>query len=174
VRNVKQYPYDNWYLLSSEDVVLSVGQAWDSFARENDGAACLESRIVGTSLWDHVSCEETRIFLKQIFDNCRQTKRIHEMIYRCDSPELERVFLMRSFASDDGRLRVAHRAISVTSKTPKKILQVPEKFRCCTQCGERFDYDWLVGADDWLGLSSDTETFVCSACRISAESAMCR
>jgi hypothetical protein len=76
--------------LDQRNRIVGVGGAWDRFACDNDGAAVVAARVLGTDLFVHVGGEPTRALLDTVLWRVRHAGRPVVLPFRCDSPDCER------------------------------------------------------------------------------------
>ncbi len=83
-----------FYSLSSDDVVVDVGGAWDDFALANDGEACTGEHVLGKSIFTFISGPEVVTVYRALFSNVRKQQRPLSFAFRCDAPaRLRRMML---------------------------------------------------------------------------------
>jgi len=64
------------WTIDRENVITSVGGDWDAFAESNDAASLCGSSVVGRSLFDFISGEETQRIYRLLLRRCaRWTRR---------------------------------------------------------------------------------------------------
>ena len=123
------------YSLTSGDLIRATTGQWDSFAAENAGQGALSSAIIGRNLFDMVTGAATCRFLEKTFYNCRSTQTAIGLLYRCDSPAVERLFLMRVNPLPAGGIEVQHNLIRTR---PVRLLSLRElghlRYRRCSVC----------------------------------------
>ena len=153
---------------------MAVNAEWDSFARDNDGENAGFKHISYRSLWEFVSCEETKDFLKLLMEHARQGGAAVEYVYRCDSPQEERLFGLEIMPLKNGALKLIHVPLDA-----RAAHEVPEALSqntlSCTQCLTRYDLEKLIAQMAWTGFKGNQRgTFVCERCRITAEKTLAR
>jgi len=109
---------DVTYRLDAKDVIVEVGGAWDEFARRNGGPGLEVDRVVGRSLYEHVTGEVTRMFVWTMFDAARKLGIERTQPYRCDTPDLKRFMEMRIVPGPAGTILVRHRLVSTEPIIP--------------------------------------------------------
>ena len=82
------------YTVDSDDVIVRINDAWDSFAEANDASKLDRSTVLGKPLFHYISGDATRMFVWSIFNNVRIRQEEYIRQYRCDSPELKRYMKM--------------------------------------------------------------------------------
>ncbi len=75
------------YTIDHDDRIVSVGEAWLEFARENGAANLTRGAVLGRSLWDFVAGTETRLLYEGLFERVRSGEGPFVIPFRCDSPE---------------------------------------------------------------------------------------
>ena len=158
------------YRLDGSDVVAAVLGEWDSFARLNAGAGALGDRVVGRLLWDMMQGDATTAFLERQFYDCRRTQTAAGLLYRCDSPEDERLFRMRVEPAEHAGLLVSHTLIRIRPQKPTPLREVGHAhYRKCSQCLScNFGGPWLEAARLRLPADAVAVDAVCPACQAAA------
>jgi hypothetical protein len=123
------------YSLDARDFLSGVAGDWDAFAIANGGARALSGAVIGQSLWDMVQGAATHAFLDRIFYECRRTQTAVGLLYRCDSPTIERVYHMRITPLPAGGLMICHDLIRIRPQTGVTLGQLGSaRYRRCSQC----------------------------------------
>jgi len=92
-----------FYSLSSDDVVVDVGGAWDDFALANDGEDCTREHVVGNSIFNFISGPEVVTLYQALFSSVRKQQRPLSFAFRCDAPaRLRRMMLYISPLPEHG------------------------------------------------------------------------
>jgi hypothetical protein len=166
------------YRIDGDDRIVSVGGAWDSFVRENEGASILSMQVQGRSIWDFVAGETTRMWLEAVFQMARLRGEAMERSYRCDSPGLKRFMRMRLIPLADGGLQVEHQLLSTERRSPALHMRtdghpasVGVMIRC-SFCGQiQTGQGWLEPSQEMAGPSSTIPVAysVCEPCRESIQ-----
>jgi len=171
------------YRVDARDVLEEVSGAFADFAREN-GAAGLETRVVGTSLWGHVVGREVQAIYRDLLAHVRRTGRPVVFPYRCDAPGRRRYLEMRmrpaareAVEFESKLLREVPRA-SVEWLEPERQTE-PDLLVVCAWC-RRFDIGAWVEAEEAIGLLGlfDQRRFpamshgICDACKATAVAAL--
>lgn len=140
------------YVVDSEDVIVSVNQAWADFAEDNEGAALVD-RVVGTWLWQHLAGLEVKHLYRSLLERLRETGKTARVPFRCDSPGLVRNMVLEVTPLEDGSVKFSSWIDNQKARPNLEILEVgrevdPERFaRMCAWC-KKVD----VGRDDWREL----------------------
>jgi hypothetical protein len=74
--------------------ILSTCSAWDTFAVENAAESASREHVVGTLLWDHISCLQTQHIYRTLVRQAFTQNRSIGLAFRCDSPHLRRFMHM--------------------------------------------------------------------------------
>lgn len=99
------------YTLARDGLILSVGGRWDAFAKENDAVERADGGVIGTSIWQWVTGEETKYLLSSVFKHVRASQASVTIPYRCDAPDVERHLYFHAYPEEDGRIRLVHRML---------------------------------------------------------------
>jgi hypothetical protein len=99
------------YTLDQTDCIVSVGCAWDDFARGNQGDAVLASKVIGRKLDQFIHDDATRMFVNSLLMAVRLRHEAISRPYRCDAPELKRFMEMTVTPRAGGALEVTHREL---------------------------------------------------------------
>lgn len=106
-------PEPTFYRLDSDDRIVEVGGAWDTFAEENGGTGLSAQRIVGTSLFKYISGATSRTHIWTAVDSARKLLSVRRVPYRCDSPGLKRFMEMVIKPEGSGDVLVEHFTLRV-------------------------------------------------------------
>jgi hypothetical protein len=130
-------PAETAYRLNARDEILWVSSTWDGFALANQGGNCLGKSIEGTSLWDHITGDVTRMWLKSLLSVARNCQRIRDVAYRCDSPTERRFMRMRLIPEPDGNLLLEHTILErvARSKPVYPTYDPAAAIWRCSSCG---------------------------------------
>lgn len=104
-------PSAMFYELDEADCIKSAGGGWDRFAAQNGAEDLTAKRVIGTSLWEHISDGDTKLTLQAAFKMVRAEGTPYQMWYRCDAPGRARLLMMevtRSQAAGNAGLMVRH------------------------------------------------------------------
>jgi len=78
------------WTIDGEDVITSVGADWDAFAGTNGGASLSGSQVVGRSLFDFISGDDTQQIYRLLLQRVRALDAPIIVPFRCDSPNTRR------------------------------------------------------------------------------------
>ncbi len=107
------------YRVDAADRIVSVNDAWRSFATANDGAGLADP--LGQSLWQHIGDQGSRDLYSLLFTSVRVSGRSLSYPYRCDSPTLRRLMDMSIEPGDEGSLVFSSRIVS-TEPMPHAVM----------------------------------------------------
>lgn len=88
------------YRVDATDRIVYVNEAWDAFARENEGVAATAARVVGRPIWDFISDRTTRMIYQNALERIRSGTELR-FSFRCDSPSCRRRMEMQISRSDE-------------------------------------------------------------------------
>ena len=128
-----------WYEIDAENIVQSVGGDWDHFADLNAGGDCSSSSVIGQPLFQFVTGSKTREFLDSLFYNVLDLKAPFQMLYRCDGPDVKRIFRMvltPSFVSQQ-QIRISHTLVFSSSENNQRVINFSDRYDSCrcSMCG---------------------------------------
>ncbi len=109
---------ENTYWIDRSDRIIDVSPGWDQFAHRNNGERAVSGEVVGRSLWDFVTGEMTRGWLRTLFNLSRLNKFEVDRPYRCDSPDEKRYMVMHIQPIGGGTLSVSHRILQARPSWP--------------------------------------------------------
>lgn len=138
------------YWLDPDNRIARVCEAWDSFARANNGEAALGVSVVGRPLADFVTGDVTRMWVNALLTLGRLRNSPVERPYRCDSPDEERYMSLRIVPEESGFLRVEH-ILHTAQRRPEPLFVRPALFqrqphhRRCSVCSRVLqDGKWVA------------------------------
>jgi hypothetical protein len=88
------------YAIDARDRICRVSERWDAVAREAGAPQLEAARVLGTSLWGHVTDPTTRLLWEALVGAVRTSGRPRSVPLRCDTPEWRRWILMEVVAGD--------------------------------------------------------------------------
>lgn len=135
------------YRIDAHDVIDEVSDSFAEFARQN-GAAGLEEKVLGSSLWDHVLGAEVQAVYRDLLAHARRTGRPVVFPYRCDAPDCRRFLEMRMRRSEAGSISFESRVRREEARAPVDLLEVarqtePGLLVMCAWCRK-------IEADGWV------------------------
>lgn len=110
------------YAIDGNNVIVSLGEDWLRFARENGAPELSRESVIGHCLWEYVAGEATRQLYEVMFRRVRDEGRMLVLPFRCDSPERFR-FMQLAIESGEGReLRLSGRLLREQVRPLLKLL----------------------------------------------------
>ena len=127
------------YAVGPDQTITSTNQAWADFALRNDAEHLLPQKVVGTRLWDHISCPETELLYKEIVDKVLREGRTVRFPFRCDSPGARRYMEMAVVPRADGSCEFVSTVLREEPREPVALLgeSAPgqgDMLRMCSWC----------------------------------------
>ena len=99
----------DWYELDAKNCIVDLSANWERAAQAGGaGDALVREGILGRSFFGFLAGEQTRMFHEAFFESVRLTHLPRRSEYRCDTPELRRIFEMVVVPLENGRLRIEH------------------------------------------------------------------
>ncbi len=147
------------YTIDANDVVVSVGQNWADFARDND-APELVAPPTDRTLWSYFDGEETTDVWRLLVERVRAGGQPAEVPLRCDAPHVRRWLKMSITPGSDGTVTFrcelvfeeARESVSLLDTNSERDVEL-QPVPLCTWCA-RVQHD-----DRWVTI----EQFVQSA-----------
>lgn len=154
------------YRLDAADILRDVVGDWDAFAQANGGAGAEKSAVIGVSLWEMMHGPATHAFLDRIFYDCRRMQTALGLLYRCDSPLIERVYHMRVAPLAGAGLLVSHSLIRSKPQLRAPLRDLaPATYRQCSQClACNFGGPWVAAGHFRLPEATAVVDAVCPTC----------
>ncbi len=110
------------YAIDADNAILSLGEDWLRFARENGAPELSRESVIGHSLWEYVAGDATRELYELIFRRVRRHGHALSLPFRCDSPDRFR-FMQLAVESGGGReLRLRGRLLREQKRPFLKLL----------------------------------------------------
>jgi hypothetical protein len=78
------------WTIDGADVITSIGTDWDTFAAANGGASLSGSQVVGRSLFDFITGDDTQQIYRLLLHRVRALDAPIIVPFRCDSPDTRR------------------------------------------------------------------------------------
>lgn len=115
------------YTVDAHDRIVSVNEAWDRFATQNEGTAYLAEHIVGRNLFEFIGDDSTRQIYRQMLVRIRGGTDL-EYRYRCDSLDCRRLMEMRVRATNsEGGVEFRSITLDATQRTPMRTpMRLPQ------------------------------------------------
>ena len=124
------------YELDAADLIVSVNEAWENFARNNDGGSLTREAVLNKPLWSFIVHLETSQLYRAILQRVR-TGRTIQFAYRCDAPQIRRFMSMEVSLLKSIFVQFESRIIRVESREPVRLLDatVERTATLLTVCG---------------------------------------
>lgn len=135
-----------YYVLTARNVIEDAGGEWDQFALENGGDTAIRSKVIGTSIWDHIATAEVAAYFDAVLFSARKTDHVVSLPYRCDSPDEPRLFKMNVHPLGQGGLKVEHHAQPISfdiSRSPVKLESLHSVEKCSICCAFKVGDQWI-------------------------------
>ena len=139
------------YVVNKDDIIVSVGSNWLSFACDNGWRGTVSpENVEGRSLWDFIQDPETLYLYQELFRRLRDGNSVRPVPFRCDSPR-ERRFLELSLKTmQDGQIEITSRILYTESRSHISLLDADtprseEFIRICSMCKKI-----NAGPDQWI------------------------
>ncbi len=140
------------YVVDADNRIVSVNEAWDDFAAENNGISVLAERVIGRNLFEFITDPSTQHIYRQMLARIRGGIDLR-FSYRCDSPDCRRLMEMQVRGSDaQGGVEFRSITLEAHSREPLHLPQAdggteaePETLqRACGWCN-RLEVDgvWM-------------------------------
>ena len=113
------------YALDGSDVIVSLGEAWLRFARENGAPELCRESVVGRSLWEYVTGDTTRQLYQAIFRRVRDRGETLVLPFRCDSPERFRFMELAIGCGEGSELRALWATAARAGPSPLPAARSP-------------------------------------------------
>jgi hypothetical protein len=137
------------YVLDGQDNISLVNDEWDRFALANHAPELAQGRVVGTSLWQHVSDPTLRYLLAALLARVRSKRTPVSLPFRCDSPALRREMELRIAPGHAGALLLSAQTVALWPRDPVPLLDPAvardeRLLRVCSWCRRtELDGVWL-------------------------------
>ena len=166
------------YALDGSDAIVSLGDAWLQFARENGAPGLTREAVLGTSVWEYIAGDSTREIYELLFRRVRDEVQPIVLPFRCDSADRFR-FMELEIAPGEGRaLRLRGRLLREQLRPHFKLLdrfvrRSSEPLPICSVClrVELFGTSWVEAEEaatrlDLFGASElpPLEYRICADC----------
>ena len=94
------------YRIDDQDIICEVNEGWDLFADSNGSPEVFSQEVIGRSVYDFITDEPTRALYRDIYAEIREQKRPLDFTFRCDSPDIKRLFLMEIIPEKGGAILI--------------------------------------------------------------------
>ena len=135
------------YRVDKKDIIVSVSQSWEAFARANAwGIELRPENVVGHLLWDFIQDTETQLLYKEVFRRVRAGRPTRAIPFRCDSPHERRFLRLLLSPLSDGQIEIKSKIIKTERRDPVSLLDkdTPRSgdfIRICSMCKKIFTTD---------------------------------
>jgi len=140
------------YAVDAHDRIISVGETWESFARENDCGTVAAADVVGVSIWDHITGVDVRYLYRTLFEHLRASPgAVVEVPFRCDGPALRRFMSLHMQADESGAIRLRGALLRSEQRPPVALLNpaaIPADEAFLEMCS--FCKRALMDEGDWV------------------------
>ncbi len=135
------------YEVDSADTLVTVNEAWSTFAVANGAPHLMAGCVIGRSLWDFLADDRTRQVYRSLLEQVRHGAR-SQFLFRGDSPQRRRFMQMSMSASTGGHVAFESVTLGVqrcatASSVEKSLGLTVASVRMCDWC-KRVD-----GPDGW-------------------------
>lgn len=157
-----------YYVLNARNVIEDAGGGWDQIALENGGYSAIRSKIMGTSIWDHIATMEVAAYFNALLFSARETDHVVSLPYRCDSPVEPRLFKMHVSPEGQGVLKVEHHAQPISfenSRTPVKLDSLHSSEKCSICCAFKVGEQWVDPYSQPSKLEFPQGVGMCPSCK---------
>lgn len=113
-----------FYRLDKGDRITEIGGSWDRMAQENGGDHLCGQAVLGFPLYDYISGDVSKMFVRTVIDGVRVLGRTRTVPYRCDSPGLRRYMEMSVAFEPGGGVLLEHRQLRTESTGRRFDFQV--------------------------------------------------
>lgn len=137
----------NSYVINEADDIVSVGPEWDRFAVENDAPRAMAKNVIGRKIWDFIDGFETSSYLNAIFYACRMDTESFDILYRCDAPEVQRLFRLSICPEEKGWLTLNHALVHNKKRLQANNVAIFtdhfDNTRCSVCCSFLVGENWI-------------------------------
>jgi hypothetical protein len=140
------------YTLDANDVIASVGGAWDAFALSNGAPELVGGAAIGRSLWAAIASETTRQVYRQLLARARAGHTISAP-FCCDGPTVVREMRLRLRSVGNGHVECTSIILCETADTSRDVCgtALAHDVLACSWCERvRVSDAWHEPADAML------------------------
>ena len=139
------------YRVDAGNRLCAFDDGWDRFALANDAAHLTATRVLGSSLLEHISDSTLRELTGRLIDRVRAQRVSIELPFRCDAPGRVRDMRMRIAPAPDGAVTFESSLLGERAREPIALLDAQAEraeglVRVCSWCNRG-----AVGAE-WVEL----------------------
>ncbi len=110
------------YGIDARDRLESIDATWCDFANKNGGEELAGESVLGKSLWDFISDQETAHLYKVLVSKVRRTGETLALPFRCDSPEFRRYLQLKMSPSANGGVQFVSETLREEQRRPIQLL----------------------------------------------------
>lgn len=107
--------FDPVHRIDADNRIVYISPAWREFAQRN-GAPDLPARVLGTSLWSHLSGSAVRDASKALVEKVRSSGEPLKLPFRCDAPDSRRFLEMEMTPVGKGEIEIRSRTIRLEER----------------------------------------------------------
>lgn len=100
------------YQIDSNDIIVSVNDAWGGFAQENDWQVPTDT-IIGQSLWRYIAGVDVAQIYRELLCVVRERQSAVRIPFRCDSPTVRRNMVLDAIPQSDGAIEFRTTTLNV-------------------------------------------------------------
>ncbi len=112
------------YHIDAEDRVVFVDDDWLRFAQENDAPWLTPGTVIGSSLWAHITDENTRTIYQMLLAEVRERNAMMAFPFRCDGPECRRFMRMHITPLGEGLIAFKSQLLHIEARPPMILLDM--------------------------------------------------
>ena len=127
------------YVIDRADRIVSVNDAWASFAMSNAGVELMPPAVLGSSLWAAIQDDTTRELYRLLLLRVRDGTSDLAFRFRCDSPEYRRLLEMRIQCGPEERVAFSTTEVAVEKRSAVPLLDTAQSrseaiLKVCSWC----------------------------------------
>lgn len=127
------------YVIDRSDRIVSVNDAWASFAKYNAGTDLMPPAVLGSSLWAAIQDATTRELYRLLLRRVRDGTSDLAFRFRCDSPEYRRLLEMRIQCGPEERVAFSTTEVVVEKRSAVPLLDTTQSrseamLKVCSWC----------------------------------------
>ncbi|MGI9579508.1 MAG: hypothetical protein ACR2OH_15020 [Microthrixaceae bacterium] len=151
------------YSVDRDDMLISTGGDWDTFAADNDG-----EELAGTSrrlsLWSQIQGQDAQNVWKLVLSEVRRTHAEAMVPLRCDAPDMRRWYEIDVAAGDNGAVDFRSRLVFEETRPDVSLIRrgserTPKAsaVQLCCWCARGFDGNRWLSIDELVWSNDDLE-----------------
>ena len=127
------------YRIDDANNIVSVCEDWDERTDSLAAPAPHSGELIGTSILNHVTGAENKQIFNLLFAQCRKTRQILFVQFRCDSPDMRRWMELELRPREQGHIEVISRIVDTATRPYVALLDCLAKrsantVRICSWC----------------------------------------